>query len=580
MKKYTKIILLALIMLCLIPSKNVEAKASFMDGDYIPNVYFKKEKNGQGKYRQARFLVRASDKKFAYCIEPWLEMDSNVTYQEEINANTLSDETLKKISLIAYYGYGYKKHTSSEWYYITQILIWRTADPEGDFYFTDTLNGNRTTKYDPQIREIEQLVTTHNKLPQLPSKKTIMLGEKVSLVDQNYVLNQFSMSKSENITFEKSNQFLDITAVKPGKSTITFTKKDKTYSVNPIIYHSNTNQDFLTVGSFSPLIASIEIEVVSGEIKILKKDLLTGTSSPSGNASLLGSIFELYDENKNKIATITLEDTLEKSFQNLKKGTYYVKEVKPGEGYLLNEEEKQITLNENHPIEEVTFFNKVIENKIIIKKYYGKEEGILKEEENASFEVYNEENVLLTTLTTDENGVIETTLPYGTYRLHQIKTKENYKEIEDFIVIVKEENEIQTFEKYDYEKTGKLIIVKLDKETKNPIKKNPATFLITNKETKETWQKQTDEFGILSLDHLSLGNYEIKEIIAPTGYQINATTITIHLEEEKKILELENEKEKIIVEVPDTSTFQVKVETYYLNDKKKYYSDHTNRSTM
>lgn len=581
MKKFVKIILLTFIVMCVVPM-NVHAEEKFMDGDYIPDVYFIKEKNGQGKYRQARFLVRQSDKQFAYCIEPWLEMDSSISYQELINANTVTDEILQKITLAAYYGYGYKKHTDSRWYFITQIVIWRMADPNGNFYFTDTLNGKPTTKFDSEISELENLVNRHNLVPKLPAKRTLMLGESVGLSDSNGVLNQFSMSTSPNVAREFSNGTIQLTAIKTGVSQITFTKKDTMYRVNPIIYHSDTNQDFLTTGSFSPVTSQMEIEVVSGKITIQKKDFLTQSEVPSGDASLLGSTFELYDSNRHKIDTITLDDTLTKSFENLKKGTYYVKEVKAGDGYLVSEEEIKIVLSGSHLEETVTFFNKVMENKIKLVKYYGKEGETLLPEADASFEVYDKNDNLVQVLTTNTEGVIEVVLPYGTYRLHQTLTKENYQPVEDFEITVKEDNQTLYFEKYDYEKTGKLILIKLDQETKNPIEDNSATFEITNLTTNEKWQVKTDAFGILSLDNLSFGDYEIIEIIAPIGYQLPDEKWVIHLNQEKEILEIENEKMPVIVEVPvpDTSIFEIKGQQEYLDDKKKYYLHLSHSNTL
>ena len=45
----------------------------------------------------------------------------------------------ERISLLAYYGYGYEGHSDQKWYAITQVMIWRTTNPESDIYFTDTL---------------------------------------------------------------------------------------------------------------------------------------------------------------------------------------------------------------------------------------------------------------------------------------------------------------------------------------------------------------------------------------------------------------------------------------------------------
>ena len=72
-----------------------------------------------------------------------------------------------------YYGYGYGNHMAKKWWAITQVMIWRVADPSGDYFFTKTLNGTKSTEYDDEIKEIETLVANHNKSPKfnLENKK-------------------------------------------------------------------------------------------------------------------------------------------------------------------------------------------------------------------------------------------------------------------------------------------------------------------------------------------------------------------------------------------------------------------------
>ena len=43
-----------------------------------------------------------------------------------------------------------------KWYAITQVMIWRTTNPESDIYFTDTLNGNRISSYNDEMAEMEK----------------------------------------------------------------------------------------------------------------------------------------------------------------------------------------------------------------------------------------------------------------------------------------------------------------------------------------------------------------------------------------------------------------------------------------
>ena len=116
--------------------------------EMISNVYIKKLRaDGSGKYQQARFIRRSEDNAFVYCLQPFVDINNNYVYQVarsdyEIYLN-MRKEQFKKISLYAYYGYGYGNHTEHKWYAITQVLIWRTADPSSQFFFSDTLYLNR-----------------------------------------------------------------------------------------------------------------------------------------------------------------------------------------------------------------------------------------------------------------------------------------------------------------------------------------------------------------------------------------------------------------------------------------------------
>ena len=143
----------------------MKTKEEFYAAEWIPNIYINKVKSGVIHYRQARFIRKKSDKGIAYCIEPFEDMKEDDKYNgySDNYAGRLgiSESVWKQISLIAYYGYGYSNHTDSKWYTITQIMIWKELDKNADFYFTDSLNGNKTNKYDSEMNEIKTLVKTN-----------------------------------------------------------------------------------------------------------------------------------------------------------------------------------------------------------------------------------------------------------------------------------------------------------------------------------------------------------------------------------------------------------------------------------
>ena len=123
--------------------------------EFISNIYVKKVKpNGYAKYQQMQFIRRSEDNKFVYCLQPYVDIDNNLPYYEVARSDyarvlNMTEEQWDRISLLAYYGYQYNEngydHTAKKWYAITQVMIWRTTNPESNIYFTDKLNGNKIT---------------------------------------------------------------------------------------------------------------------------------------------------------------------------------------------------------------------------------------------------------------------------------------------------------------------------------------------------------------------------------------------------------------------------------------------------
>ena len=76
--------------------------------------------------------------------------NENSRYNSTTNPYNLSESQIDRISKIAHFGYGYGTHTDPAWYAITQFMIWQTSS-NGDYYFTDSINGNRITIFQPEM---------------------------------------------------------------------------------------------------------------------------------------------------------------------------------------------------------------------------------------------------------------------------------------------------------------------------------------------------------------------------------------------------------------------------------------------
>ena len=102
----------------------------------------------------------------------------------------------------------------------------------------------------------------------------------------------------------------------------------------------------------------------------------------------------------------------------------------------------------------------------------------------------------------------------------------------------------------EYEKNNtEIVIHKKDAETKELLKE--AKFEILNKNQKIIRVVETDLNGEIILKELNPGTYYIRESKAPEGYEINSETTQVDINlNERKIVEIENKKIKIIQEEP------------------------------
>ena len=385
-------------------------------------------------FQKARFFRQTNTNEFAYCIEPFSTFNETSSYESTSSPYNLNESKIDRISKIAHFGYGYKNHTEPKWYAITQFMIWKEANT-GDYYFTDYLNGNRINRFQDEMNEINNLINKYNELPTFDEEYTIISGN-------NLILERdFSNIKIIGEDFSLENNKLTINPTKENIYTYNLIKEDNIYNKPYIFYESNTSQNLIETGNIPSLSTSFKVNVLKTEIELTKIDKDTKSIIPKGEASLDGAIYSLYDENNELVKDLIIEKN-QSIINNIPLGKYYLKEKESGTGYLLDTNTYEINITKEKYKHQVIVENKVIEKTITIEKKYGDNTTLLPEE-NISFEVYNSNYEKLTTITTNNLGIINITLPYGTYTLKQINTTEGYKKIDDITInIDNTENEI------------------------------------------------------------------------------------------------------------------------------------------
>ena len=398
---------------------------NFYEGEYIEGIWMNKYNpaNRTIYYQKARFFRHSGTNEFAYCIEPFSFFNDSSTYESTINPYNLSEHQKDRITKIAHFGYNYPNHTDVKWYAITQLMIWQEADPSGDYYFTNSLNGTRINPYQNEINEINNLINNYNTHPSFNNQTFYQVENKELIIeDTNNILNNYTIN-DQNIV--KENNKLISKYNKEGEYIITFTRKETIHNKPIIFFQSSNSQNLVETGDLNDINLSFKIIVQKTNITVNKLDKDTQTIKPSGNASLDGAIYSLYDSNDELIQELTIENN-ESSLDNLNYGKYYLKENKPGEGYNLDKDIHEFEITQEKPYVLLELYNEVIKANLIINKQYG-EENNFHNEDNISFNILNSNNEIVDTITTDNDGNASILLPYGKYTIEQVNTKDGYE---------------------------------------------------------------------------------------------------------------------------------------------------------
>ena len=326
---------------------------------------------------------------------------------------------------------------------------------------------------------------------------------------------------------------------------------------------------------------------VNATIDLVKEDSKTGNSA-QGDAVFEGAVYGLYAredinhpdgrsgvlyKKDEQVATLTTDKEGKASVSNLYLGKYYLKEITPPVGYLLDEEEHDVNCDYEGDQVETVKRNTVSKEDVIKQPFQ-----LIKAADNdktdadllkgAGFSAYlissltvkadgsydftNATPIVLTEdgkteMFTDERGyACSIPIPYGRYIVRETTTPHNFMPVDDFIVTVTENSSTPQVWRVllDDEFKAKLKIVKQDDETKQPVLLANTEFKVYDLDAKKYVEQVTtypntvvhksyftDENGYLILpESLKCGNYRIEEVSAPDGYTQNTQYVEIKVD--------------------------------------------------
>jgi len=326
---------------------------------------------------------------------------------------------------------------------------------------------------------------------------------------------------------------------------------------------------------------------VNATIDLVKEDSEAGNSA-QGDAVFEGAVYGLYAredinhpdgrsgvlyKKNEQVATLTTDKEGKASVSNLYLGKYYLKEITPPAGYLLDEEEHDVNCDYEGDQVETVKRNTVSKEDVIKQPFQlikaadndKTDADLLKGagfsaylissltvKDDGSYDFTNATPIVLTEdgkteMFTDERGyACSIPIPYGRYIVRETTTPHNFMPVDDFIVTVTENSSTPQVWRVllDDEFKAKLKIVKQDDETKQPVLLANTEFKVYDLDAKKYVEQVTtypntvvhksyftDENGYLILpESLKCGNYRIEEVSAPDGYTQNTQYVEIKVD--------------------------------------------------
>ncbi len=550
MKKILKISII-LLLFCFIRVNGETYRGKIWAGDNIGNIYVKKVRNDGFTHFFTAAYTYLNDK-LVYCLEPYFivkdgYVDFDVSYD---NYPPFTEELWNKVKKIAYFGYGYKDlyhdHTADYWFVITQVLMWKEMTSDEEIFFTDRLNGNRIDIYENEINELKSLVDNYEVRPDLYIPHDMYLGKEEIFTDTNNVLKYYQVNVTGPIKIEKDGNNLKVMPTGRGHATIDYLRKENNYNRPFIVYQTSLNQDVMETGDLYEVRGLDDINILSGSIKLMKK-----YDERQNKYTTKGTKYNLTDKDGKLIKIMTINEKGEDMIDNLPLGKYCLKEVQAAEGFVIDPVSHCLNIDEHFLNIDVTRYNKLITGKLDITKVYAKSDtGVMMPEVDAKFGIYDEDNNLIKEVTTNQNGKINEELYYGKYILRQLTAADGYEKMEDFYFQIKEDGDVISKVIAD----AKIIkgSITIEKYDDNKEHLEGISFgLYKDNELLETYV--TNNKGMVEIDNLELGLYEVKEIKTLDGYELDNKIYKVNLTKENNTFKIGAINKKIIIlEVPNT----------------------------
>lgn len=541
-------------------------------GQWDSNVYTSDNHSSVGMLIRRLVNYKTAEKLTVFCCEHGVDSTTGEIHTATHTKPT--DENMKQACRVAYFGW-YNKYgnyvvdggiiadnSRKMDYVFTQQMIWEVLGQSSATFRDSSIQNN----YVNFKNEINSKINNIRKQPSFINDTiTVEAGESKTISDSNNVLKDY-------VSFDKTVDGIRVAHTK-GQNTLSITVDEsctrETYKISEstmkswgiikdetadkdttvyFVFKSGVQNQLYALDYNDPVGMLLDLKInLFGKLELAKKDnkgnyVPNTTFKISRNADM-----------SEPIGTYTTGSNGKVAIDQLKKGTIYIQEVSVPEHLILDTTIRNVEIK---PAKTTTYeaTNNWKQGKIQVVKKDAESNKVVKKA-GTVFDIYNTNNVKLTSITTNEKGVaISGLLDYGTYYVKEQKSPNKYTikvEVSENIGVV-ENGKTYEISVLNTRVKGSVTISKEDTKTgkqaqgeatlegavyglyaRTPILDPADDSIIYNTDVK-VGELVTNKQANARMDNLYLGQYYLKELQPSKGYTLDTTRYEFDLNYENQ----------------------------------------------
>lgn len=380
-----KLIIITILSLLLPLKVNALEKATL--NYYFSNDLWYTMRGGGKPYSSMQYATYNLNDITAYCIEPGIQI-LTTAYEKIGDFNNLpySEEINKKIELIGYYGYDYPNHNTLKYRMATQALIWEEITGQIVEFWTGPSGSGTHISVENERNEILRLINNHNNKPSFDGMEFYTnILEEIEITDLNNTLDEYEIIETNEFEYKIENNKLFIKPLVVGNIEVTLNKKTYNNKETKIYRGEDKVSQMIAFFGINKVSTSININSY-GKIEITKlgeKESFKNNELNYEYIEIEGFEYSLYAnkdilDNKGNIV-FKKDELISKNitnntgniiFKNLNIGEYKIIETKTLDGYIVDEKEYIVIINEKDKIKELELKSNLIKTTMEVPSTY------------------------------------------------------------------------------------------------------------------------------------------------------------------------------------------------------------------